>query len=168
MAEKPTTIEESLKTMSAVSIQKLILEATAYLSDLSLTTTIAVLKAAVGQKIECHLQTEPWSKSEEVADNDYIQLIATDSSPQKWKALGKFMSTAGNLFERAGIGTATQIVSSGNEDPVVGLTIFNIPLHAQFKEMFVQLMENGERSISAADALDVLTPKEQTDEEDTD
>lgn len=159
--EKPTTLLESFKTMSAASIRKVVIEAEAYLEAVALTATLAVLKAAIGQKLECVV----------AANRMEVLCVNVDTAnipqPQRWKVLGKFIATAGSLLERAGIPVSIDIKNVGGENPATLMSLTLLQIHPRFKEMLRNLAEDNETSIAAKDILTLFEVKEDPDAEDT-
>ncbi len=156
--DKPSTIVESLETMTVVNIRKVIIEAQAYLTNMAFTATVAVLKAAIGLKLDCTIHVGP------VETCDTLQIQVQDASPQKWKTTGKFIATAGSLLDRAGLHTQIATSVAANEDlSVVTALAFATP--PKFLEMLDLLRENEETSVTASEALTALFPEEKSDAE---
>jgi len=159
--DRPTTIIDSFKTLPVATIRKLILEAEVYLEELSFTATLAVLKAAIGQKLECIVGGGD--------DSNIVVQVDTADIPQaqQWKVMGKFIATAGSLFERAGIPINITISCPAGQSTAILTRITLLESHSRFDEMMAKLRENGDTAITAKETLSLFEVEEESNAADT-
>lgn len=146
--ERPTTIIESFKTMDAMTIRKLVLEAEAYLEEQAFTATLAVLKVALGHQLYCGVRAESGLQPE----NMKVFVRTTDKmTSNRWKILGKFITTAGILFEKAGVSFIMKTESSA--EPITEVRLYLPKYHAKFHGIMEDNNDAGGGEISAQDVL---------------
>ena len=99
MTTQPETFKEVLERMDAVRIKRFILEAEAYLEEQTSASILTVLKVGAGLGLDCSV----------VPQREEKELVIMAQTPEGmaagWRALGKFVTNAGNLMSKVGVNT---------------------------------------------------------------
>jgi len=144
MTEKTETLTESLQRMDVLTIRRLVSEAEAYLAEQSYTNILAVIKVGIGLGLAYDIIPG--------ANTNSLMLVSTETA--EWKSLGKHLSAAGTLMNKAGINME---VSAENTSDFKGgmytLTINSFPPPFKF-------LNDAEDPLTAEEVLEYLEPLE--------
>ncbi len=101
MTEQPETFNEVLAQMDSERIRKFIIEAETFLAARMAQTSnniLAILKVGIGLGLDCGIVTPPEGKRALE-----IMIHTPEDMVTGWKALGKFISSTGNLMGKVGV-----------------------------------------------------------------
>ncbi len=152
MADKPTTMAESFKTMDGTTIRKLILEAQNYLHQETYRAFIAVLKAAVGLKLDAHILAP--------RDQEPRFEMRVVTTQEHWRNVGKLLSAMGSAFDKAGIPLAVH-VTGASPTGRMSAVFHTSEFHPKFAFLIADVDDDY---ISVEDVLAYLEPPQADDD----